>query len=141
MGRNLLLLARLPRIERDGVTHRRDCECARCDAGFRPSEMERVEARRRFEERLARERVGRAVSRGLERRAAKRARMDDFVAEQVQAVDAQVAGLRAARDRGADDGRLAELVALRRAGLTLREALERIEEREALTGTDPSPRS
>ncbi len=37
MGRNLSLLAHLPRFEADGVTHRRDCECVRCDAGYRPT--------------------------------------------------------------------------------------------------------
>ena len=55
MGRTLSLLARLPRLEEDGVTHRRDCECVRCDAGYRPTEHERADARRRIGEQKARE--------------------------------------------------------------------------------------
>ena len=45
MGRTLSLLTHLPRFEPDGTTHRRDCECVRCDAGFRPTEEERRVAR------------------------------------------------------------------------------------------------
>jgi len=67
MGRTLSLLARLPRLETDGVTHRRDCECVRCDAGFRPTERERVEARRRISDKRAREQAARDVARREER--------------------------------------------------------------------------
>ena len=109
MGRNLSLLARLPRLEQDGVTHRRDCECVRCDAGFRPSEQERAEARRRFEDRRARERAGRVIERAKERQQMKRAELDAYVDDQAAAADAQVRALRAARERGSDDARLEAL--------------------------------
>jgi hypothetical protein len=127
MARNLSLLAHLPLLEADGVTHRRDCECVRCDAGFRPSEQERAEARRRFDARRAQELSARAAARRRERLEAKRAEIDAFVDEQVRAADEQVRALREAGERAREDRRLAELQRLRSAGLSLREALERIE--------------
>ena len=127
MARNLSLLAHLPLLEADGVTHRRDCECVRCDAGFRPSEQERAEARRRFDARRAQELSARAAARRRERLEAKRAEIDAFVGEQVRAADAQVRALREAGERAREDRRLVELQRLRRAGLSLREALEKIE--------------
>jgi hypothetical protein len=127
MARNLSLLAHLPLLEADGLTHRRDCECVRCDAGFRPSEQERAEARRRFDARRAHELSARAAARRRERLEAKRAEIDAFVDDQVRAADAQVRALREAGARAREDRRLAELQRLRRAGLSLREALEKIE--------------
>ena len=124
MGRNLSLLGHLPRLEEDGVTHRRDCECVRCDAGFGPSEHERAEARRRFEERQERERAARALKRAKERERMKQAVVEVFVDAQVKAANDQVQALRAARDRAASDAKLARLWELRRAGLSLRDALE-----------------
>ncbi|HEY5319171.1 MAG TPA: hypothetical protein VIJ20_14370, partial [Solirubrobacteraceae bacterium] len=67
MGRNLSLLAHLPKLEADGIMHRRDCECVRCDAGFRPSEHEREAARQRWEDRRARSTVERALALRRER--------------------------------------------------------------------------
>ena len=67
MGRNLSLLTHLPRFEADGVTHRRDCECVRCDAGYRPSETDRTVAGQRWEERRIREAAARALARRQER--------------------------------------------------------------------------
>jgi hypothetical protein len=129
MGRNLSLLARLPRIEDDGVIHRRDCECVRCDAGFRPSEQERAEARRRVEARRARERMARAQTRADERVRMKQAETSEHLDAEVQAADEQVRALREARERVGRDRRLAELWALRRAGLSLRDALDEVERR------------
>src|SRR3954454_10460154 len=126
MGRNLSLLSHLPRLEEDGVTHRRDCECVRCDAGFGPSEQERAEARRRFQERQEREGAERALKRAKERERMKQAERELYVDAQVQAADTQVQALRQARHRGADDGRLAELWRLRQAGYSLRDALAAI---------------
>ena len=129
MGRTLSLLARLPRFEADGVTHRRDCECVRCDAGFRPTEQERAEARRRMGAQRAREQAAQAALRRKERERVKLAVVDVYVDEQVRAADAQVKALREARDRAAADERLAELWELRRAGWSLRDALEEVERR------------
>jgi hypothetical protein len=129
MGRTLSLLARLPHFEDDGVTHRRDCECVRCDAGFRPTEHEREEARRRFEEQKVREQAARAEMRRKERERMKLAVVDVFVDEQVKAANEQVRALREARARAAADPRLAELWALRRSGWSLADALEEVERR------------
>src|SRR6478735_8180437 len=74
MARETLpLLAHLPRLEADGVTHRRDCECVRCDAGFRPTEHERTAARLRFEAAQSRELAARALARRRERARLRRA--------------------------------------------------------------------
>jgi hypothetical protein len=129
MGRTLSLLARLPRLEEDGVTHRRDCECVRCDAGFGPTEQERAAAQRRFGAQRAREQAARAEVRRKERERMKLAVVDVFVDEQVRAANAQVQALREARDRAAADERLAQLWELRRAGWSLRDALEEVERR------------
>ena len=129
MGRTLSLLARLPRFEVDGVTHARDCECVRCDAGYRPTEHEREEARRRFEEQKAREQAARAEVRRKERERMKIAVLDVFVDGQVKAANDQVRNLREARARAASDPRLAQLWELRRAGMSLADALEEVERR------------
>jgi hypothetical protein len=129
MGRTLSLLARLPRLEEDGVLHRRDCECVRCDAGYRPTEQEREEARRRIVALKAREQAAQAEARRKERERMKLAVVDVYVDEQVRAADRQVRALREARDRAARDERLAQLWQLRRAGLSLKDALDEVERR------------
>jgi hypothetical protein len=134
MGRTLSLLARLPRLEEDGVTHRRDCECVRCDAGFRPTEQERVAARRRISQKRAREQAARDVARRQERVLMNQAIVTVFVDEQVKAANDQVQALRTARDRVERDERLTELWKLRREGWSLHDALEEVERRSASGG-------
>jgi hypothetical protein len=129
MGRNLSLLARLPRFEEDGVTHRRDCECARCDAGYGPTETERGEARRRWEAKRAQAAAARALERKKERDRMKRAEMDLFVDHQVRAADDRVRELHDLDVRLGRDQRLDELWRLRRSGVSLREALSEVDRR------------
>ncbi len=131
MGRTLSLLARLPRLEDDGITHKRDCECVRCDAGFRPTEQERAAARRRIGEHKAREDAARAMARKKERERMNQAVVDVYVDEQVRAANDQVRALREARERVEHDERLVQLWKLRREGWSLREALEEVERRVA----------
>jgi hypothetical protein len=131
MGRTLSLLARLPRFEDDGVTHTRDCDCVRCDAGYRPTEHERAEARRRHEELRAREHAARVMARRKERERMSQAVVDVYVDDQVRAANVQVRALREARERAAADERLAQLWELRRAGLSLRDAIEEVDRRAA----------
>jgi hypothetical protein len=138
MGHTLSLLARLPQLEEDGVTHRRDCECVRCDAGFRPTEQERTEARRRFGAQKAREQAARAEVRRKERERMKLAIVDVYVDEQVRAADEKVRALREARDRAAADVRLAQLWELRRAGWSLRDALAEVERRSPMPPPAPA---
>jgi hypothetical protein len=131
MGRTLSLLARPPRFEDDGVTHTRDCDCVRCDAGYRPTEHERAEARRRQEEQRAREHAARMMARRKERERMSQAVVDVYVDDQVRAANAQVRALREARERAAADERLAQLWELRRAGLALRDAIDEVDRRAA----------
>jgi hypothetical protein len=133
MGRNLSLLAHLPRLEADGVMHRRDCECVRCDAGFRPTERERAVERRRSAERRAREVAVRAIARRQERARARAAAVELELDQEAREVDARIVALRAARARAGEDRRLALFQALRRTGLTLPEALAEVDRR---LGTD-----
>jgi hypothetical protein len=131
MGRTLSLLARLPRLEEDGVTHRRDCECVRCDAGFRPTERERATARRRIAEKRGREQAARDMARREERERMKQAVVEVFVDAEIKAANDQVQALRDARERSAADEKLARLWELRRAGLSLRDALAAVERDES----------
>src|SRR5258707_11203401 len=100
MGRTLSLLARLPSFEEDGLTHLRDCSCARCDAGFGPSEQERVEAHRRWMDKKARAAAERAAARKRETERLKRAEMSLFVSDQVKAVNEHLSELRVLERRG-----------------------------------------
>lgn len=138
MGRTLSLLAHLPRFEADGVTHRRDCDCVRCDAGFRPSEGERAAAQRRWEEQQAREKAARLVARRRERAQLRAAAAAIEVSEQVQAANQRVRELRQAKARVDADRRLALFQALRQAGMSIQAALEEVERRcgEGRTGSE-----
>jgi hypothetical protein len=134
MGRTLSLLARLPRLEEDGVTHRRDCECVRCDAGYRPTERERAEARRRIGEKKAREQAARDVARRRDRERMNQAMVTVFVDDQVKAANDQVQAMRDARERVDHDDQLVELWKLRREGWSLRDALEEVDRRRTASG-------
>jgi hypothetical protein len=129
MGRALSLLARLPSFEEDGITHRRDCACARCDAGFGPSEQDRAEAHRRWTEKQAQAAAERAVARKKEGERLKRAEMDLFVSDQVKAADDHLRRLRALEQRVRNDQRLEELWRLRKRGLSLVESIAEIDRR------------
>jgi len=129
MGRALSLLARLPSFEEDGVTHRRECACARCDAGFGPSENERAEAHRRWTEKQAQAAAERAAARKKEGERLKRAEMDLFVSDQVKAADEQLRRLRVLEERVKSDERLEELWRLRKRGLSLVESMAEIDKK------------
>jgi len=130
MGRNLSLLAHLPRLEADGVTHRRECECVRCDAGFRPTEQERKSAQRRWDERRVREAAARALARRQERARVRAEATGLEIGAEVAAVDGRVQALRDARARAEGDPRLALLQSLRRKGMPLAAALREVERRD-----------
>jgi hypothetical protein len=118
-----LLQPTLPLLEADGQTHRRDCDCPRCDAGFRPSESERATAARRWRE----QRERRAAEARLEKKRA-RDRLRSLqttlaLEEEAQRTAARLAELAAMRERIRSDRQLATLLASRRAGRTVEEAL------------------
>jgi DNA repair exonuclease SbcCD ATPase subunit len=129
MGRNLSLLSRLPRLEEDGETHRRDCSCARCDAGYGPSEAARREALRRWGEAKARKAAARVIARRKEEERLKQAETEQVLDEQVRAADERLRALRQLDERLRQDERLAELWRLRREGLTLGAAMDEVDRR------------
>ena len=122
-------MARLPSFEEDGVTHRRDCGCVRCDAGFGPSEQERAEAHRRWTEKKAQAAAERAVARKKEGERLKRAETDLFVSDQVKAADEHLRRLRMVEERVKSDQRLEELWRLRKQGLSLVESMAEIDKK------------
>ncbi len=140
MGRTLSLLAHLPRLEADGVTHRRDCECVRCDAGYRPSEHERAVAERRWADQKAREAAARALARRQERARVRALATGLQLDAEVRAADVRVRELRAARARVDADRRLALFQALRETGLSIPAALDEVERRLARADNDNSDR-
>src|SRR5437588_9329508 len=131
MGRNLSLLAHLPRLEADGVTHRRDCECVRCDAVYRPTETDRTVAGLRWDEQRIREAAALALARRQERARVLAVATELALGAEIQAANETVRALRAAHVRADGDQRLALLQALRRAGMPLAAALAEVERRSA----------
>jgi hypothetical protein len=134
---SLPLLAHLPRLEADGVTHRRDCECVRCDAGFRPTEHDRTVARQRWQVTRAQEAATRALDRQRERIRAKRFALVQELDAERKVTDDRIEALRAARARAEHDSRLEMLQRLRRAGVPLTRALELVD-RVGPAGFEPA---
>ena len=134
---NLPLLAHLPRLEADGVTHRRDCECVRCDAGFRPTEHDRSVARQRWQLSKAQQAATRALDRRRERVRAKRFALVQELDAESKATDERIGALRAARTRADGDDKLALLTRLRRSGMPLAQALELVD-RVGPAGFEPA---
>src|SRR5215468_1776437 len=91
----LPLLAHLPRLEADGVTHRRDCECVRCDAGFRPTEHDRTVARERWQFTKAQQAAARALDRRREKVRAKKFALVVQLDAEAKATDQRITALRA----------------------------------------------
>lgn len=141
----LPLLAHLPRLEADGVTHRRDCECVRCDAGFRPTEHARTVARDRWQLAKAQQAASRALDRRREKVRAKRFALVMELEADARAADEHITALRAARTRADSDDRLAMLQRLRSEGVPLAEALDRVDsvgrrDRVGPAGIEPATR-
>ena len=133
----LPLLAHLPRLEADGVTHRRDCECVRCDAGFRPTEQDRAIARERWQLAKTQQAAARALDRRREKVRAKKFALVLELEAESKATDERIKALRAARTRADTDERLAMLERLRRSGMPLAEALELVD-RVGPAGFEPA---
>jgi hypothetical protein len=138
MGRTLSLLSHLPRFEPDGTTHGRDCECVRCDAGFRPTEEERESARARWEVARARAAAERALARRRERLRVRQATLALELGAEVRATEDHIRALRAARARVNEDARLALFERLRKAGMPLSEALAEVDRRVGPAGFEPA---
>jgi len=128
------------RLEADGETHRRDCECPRCDAGFAPSDQQRRVAQRRVADRRARSAAARAHARRHERARLRQMELQAFFRQSNAATDAEVKRLRALREQSLADRRLDLLLRLRDAGTPMATALEEVERAmptgSALSGAD-----
>ena len=133
----LPLLAHLPRLEADGATHRRDCECVRCDAGFRPTEHDRAVARQRWQVTKAQQAAAQALDRRRDRVRAKRFALVEELEAERKVTDERIVALRAARTRVDGDERLAMLTRLRKAGVPLAEALK-VVDRVGPAGFEPA---
>jgi hypothetical protein len=128
MGRRVLhLQPTLPLLEADRQTHRRECECPRCDAGFRPSERERALAARRWREQQERAAAEAALTQKRARARAKALRTTLAHEEEERRTAARVAELKALQERLRRDGRLAALLASRQAGRPVEEALREVD--------------
>lgn len=125
MGRRLLQ-PNLPLVDPSG-THRRECDCPRCDAGFRPSERERELAARRWEEQQARLAAAAALERKRNRDRMKSMRRTLAFAEAERQTAARLAEEARLRERVKADQQLEALLAGRRAGKSVEEALREAE--------------
>ena len=117
------------RLEPDGQTHRRDCECARCEAGFTPTEREREHAKRRVAEKQGRLMAARAAERKREKARLAQTELLAYFRLGNAAADAEVQRLRASRAKAVADRRVDELLRLRTQGWALGAALEEIDRR------------
>jgi hypothetical protein len=125
----LLRQVSFPKLETDGQTHARDCECARCEAGFRPSESQRLQAEERMQAHLQRHRAEVMLQRAQVRRAAKRLKVVLELEERARQTDLWLSRQADAFSRLDEDRMLAELLKLRAEGVPANEAVQRVEMR------------
>src|SRR5205814_10285382 len=114
----------LPRLEADGETHRRDCECPRCDAGWRPSEGQRGVAARRWREQQERQAAEAALRRKQARDRIKALRLALALEEEERRTAARLREEAALAARLRKDARLSTLLAVRQAGLPPQDAVQ-----------------
>ena len=123
------LTLKLPRLEADGQTHRRECECPRCDAGFGPSEGQREAAARRLREQRERQAAEAALARKRARDRIKALRLALTIEEDERRTAARLREEAALAARLRGDVRLTALLAIRHAGLAPADAVEETERR------------
>src|SRR5580698_10309591 len=104
----------MERLEADGQTHRRDCECPRCEAGFTPTDHDRELAARRAAEKQGRAAAARAWERKKERTRLAQLDLQAYFRMGNATADAEVSRLRDMRSKAIADRRLDELLRLRR---------------------------
>ena len=120
MGRNLSLLALLPRIDDEALTDEERAQARqRRDAVKARAAAERARTRKKEGDRLRREEVGQVID------------------EQVKAAEEKIRALRALDEQLRNDRRLGELWRLRRAGWSLAQAMAEIDRRFPQTPVDP----
>jgi hypothetical protein len=119
----------LPRLEVDGQTHRRDCECPRCEAGFGPSDGQRSAAARRWEEQRAREQAAAALERRRARAQIKALGVTLALEEEERRTAARLRDEAALARRLRSDPRLTALLDNRARGRSPEEAIREAETR------------
>ncbi len=124
-----------PRHEADGITHVRDCECARCEEGFRPSESQRQHAAAQWSELRAREKAQAALLAKHERKRVKALRLELELQQEWKRTRAYLDEQAALLCRLAQDRRLDAMLAARKAGKPVGEALAAAEVPLRPTGT------
>ncbi len=129
MAQALLRQVSFPKLEVDGQTHALDCECARCEAGFRPSESQRLQAEGRMQAQASRHRAEEMLERAQVRRAAKRLKVVLELEERARQTDLWLSRQAEAFSRLEEDRMLSELLKLRAEGVPANEAVERVEMR------------
>ncbi|MES1205831.1 MAG: hypothetical protein ABUS79_07825 [Pseudomonadota bacterium] len=127
------------RLEADGQTHRRDCECARCEAGFTPTEHDRDLAAKRIAGKQGRRAAERAAERKKETARLRQLELTAYFRAGNATADAEVERWRALRARAVGDRRMDEFLQLRRTGWSVEGALAEVDRRlppGAWTGAD-----
>jgi hypothetical protein len=119
----------LPRLEADGRTHRRDCECPRCEAGFGPSEGQRGLAARRWQEQQDRQAAEAALARKRARDRIKALRLVLALEEEDRRTAARLKEEAKLLARLKEDARLNTLLAVRQEGLPPDDAVRETERR------------
>jgi hypothetical protein len=131
MPRTRPIQPRLPRLEPDGQTHARGCECPRCEAGYVPTEAARAAAQKAAEKAAEAERVRKAAEKALarkrERQAARAMALRLELEAERRRTDAFLAKQAALRPRLERDERLDALLRLRRAGKPISSAIAEVE--------------
>jgi hypothetical protein len=131
----------LPRLEADGQTHRRDCECPRCEAGFGPSEGQRGAAARRWQEQQDRQKAEAALARKRARDRIKALRLALALEEEDRRTAARLREEANLVARLKKDARLSTLLAIRQEGLPPDDAVRETERRLPPRPSDPGARS
>jgi hypothetical protein len=129
MTKNRSIHGKTERLEADGATHRRDCECARCEAGFTPTEQDRELAGKRAAGKQGRRAAVRSAERKKEAARLKQLDLAAYFRQGNAAADAEVQRLRALRVRTIGDRRMDQFLLLRAAGMPIELALAEVDRR------------
>ena len=116
MTRVAVVQMSLPRFEADGVTHARDCECPRCEAGFRPSERQRRDAADVWRRHRERARAHEALERMKAKQRERALKLGLALDEQTRATDALLAEEEKRERSAAGDDRMETFLRLRAQG-------------------------
>lgn len=129
MGRIAQLQMNLPQFEADGATHARGCECPRCEAGFRPSEGQRKDAKARWRGNEIRDKAEAAVQRMKAKQQTKALKMELYLGHAADETDRLLQTQETAEEKARRDPKMEELLRLRAQGVPISDALALVEGR------------